>query len=335
MRDQDELARRFEQHRRRLRDIAYRMLGSVSEAEDAVQETWLRYASTTAAQDGEVRAVDGGAASDAGMDASAAEGSTGGGRPAEIRNPAAWLTTVVSRICLDLLRARTARREESVDWTEAAEPVPAHPAADFNEPESEAVLADSVGRALLVVLEFLSPDERVAFVLHDMFAVPFGAIAPIVGRTPSTAKKLASRARLRVHGQSSTTTVTFDHRHEVVAAFLAASRSGDIERLLRVLAPDVVRVADPAVLPPGVPAVVRGAGEVAEETVLLRGRSLTAGPALIDGVAGIVVAPHGRLAAVIEVEVIDDRVARYEIVADPVRLQRLTIHALGEFSAAG
>ncbi len=277
------------------------MLGSVGEAEDAVQEAWLRYAS-------------------------AADG-TG---PAEIRNSAAWLTTVVSRICLDLLRARTARREDPVDWAEASEKVSVPPPAGYREPESEAVLNDSVGRALLVVLRFLSPDERVAFVLHDMFAVPFDEIAPIVGRTPATAKKLASRARLRVRGESVTATVEFDHQREVVAAFLAASRSGDIQRLLTVLAPDVVRVADPAVLPPGVPTTARGAAGVAKETVLLRDRSLVAGLALIDGTVGIVVAPHGRLAAVLLLTVTGDWVAAYEVVAAPERLNALTVTVLPE-----
>ena len=330
MRDQDDVARHFEEHRGRLRDIAYRLLGSVSEAEDAVQEAWFRFAGA-AAPDAEAGSPgDGSPVPDAGIGAHSADGATRVGRPAEIRNPAAWLTTVVSRICLDLLRARTARREELVDWAESSEQVQPSPAAGYREPESEAVLNDSVGRALLVVLRFLSPDERVAFVLHDLFAVPFDQIAPIVGRTPATAKKLASRSRIRVRGEISTDTVELEHQREVVAAFLAASRSGDIQRLLTVLAPDVVRVADPAVLPPGVPTVVRGATEVAKETVLLRDRSLTAGPALIDGEIGIVVAPHGSLAAVLLLTVIGNRVAAYEVVADPARLHALTVTVMPE-----
>ncbi|MEU6562233.1 sigma factor [Nocardia nova] len=354
MRDQDELVRGFEERRARLRDIAYRMLGSVSEAEDAVQETWLRYASaatrthgTTGTSD-RTDASDDGSGGPDGATAAAAVPDAGGGRSDgaaatpggeaavsddgvrrsdEIRNPAAWLTTVVSRICLDQLRTRTARREELVDWAEAPEQPQS---TDYREPESEAVLNDSIGRALLVVLRLLSPDERVAFVLHDMFAVPFDEIAPIVDRTPATTKKLASRARLRVRGESLTTTAEFDQHREVVEAFLAASRSGDIQRLLTVLAPDVVRVADPAILPPGVPITRRGATEVAKETVLLRDRSQVAGLALIDGAVGIVVAPHGRLAAVLLVTVIGDRVAAYEVVAAPERLHALTVSVLPE-----
>ncbi|AHH22168.1 putative RNA polymerase sigma factor [Nocardia nova SH22a] len=313
MRDQEDLARGFEEHRDRLRDIAYRMLGSVSEAEDAVQEAWLRYAGAAMRTHGTTGSSDRTAASDDGVR-----------RSDEIRNPAAWLTTVVSRICLDQLRSRAAR-PVPVDWTEVPEPPQS---TDYREPESEAVLNDSIGRALLVVLRFLSPDERVAFVLHDMFAVPFDEIAPIVDRTPATTKKLASRARIRVRGELPTTTTEFDQHREVVEAFLAASRSGDIHRLLTVLAPDVVRVADPALLPPGVPATVRGADEVAKETVLLRERSLVAGLALVDGAVGIVVAPHGHLAAVLMVTVREDRVAAYEVIAAPERLAAMTITVL-------
>ncbi|MGA4787122.1 sigma-70 family RNA polymerase sigma factor [Nocardia sp. AB354] len=331
MRDRDELARRFERHRDLLRDIAYRMLGSLHEAEDAVQEAWLRLdraASATETTRGERGVADG----------SAVEGRAADGFG--IDNLAAWLTTVVSRICLDQLRSRTARREEFVD------PVDRSAALDsagteagsrsgaFTEPEPEALLADSVGRAMLVVLHALSPDERVAFVLHDMFAVPFGDIAPIVGRTTATTKKLASRARQRVRGDSSTPPAELARHREVVTAFLSAARAGDLGALLAVLAPDVVRTADPAVLPPGIAAVVRGAAAVAEETVLLRNRSQVAGVALIDGAVGVVVAPAGRLAAVLLVTVRGDRVTAYDVVADPERLAALTVTVLPEYGTA-
>ncbi|MEV5648210.1 sigma factor [Nocardia sp. NPDC052254] len=323
MRDQDILARSFEEHRGRLRDIAYRMLGSIGEAEDAVQETWLRYANVAVPPDSAAARM----SEDEENDRSADAAERGSGA-IEIRNPAAWLTTVVSRICLDQLRVRTARREDPVDWAAAPEQLLSFPDTGYREPEAEAVLHDSVGRALLVVLRFLSPDERVAFVLHDMFAVPFDEIAPIVGRTPATTKKLASRARLRVRGESAMAAEEFHHRHEVVSAFLAAARSGDLRQLLDVLAPDVVRVADPAVLPPGVATTVRGAGEVAKETILLRSRSRVAGLALIDGDIGIVVAPHGVLAATLELVISGDRVVRYEVTADPIRLQRKSIRVI-------
>ncbi|WP_227979214.1 sigma-70 family RNA polymerase sigma factor [Nocardia spumae] len=303
MRDREELARRFEGHRDLLGDIAYRMLGSIAEAEDAVQDAWLRLDRAHTVRE-----------------------------PAapEIENLAAWLTTVVSRICLDRLRSRAARKEDLVDPVDrtAAAPAGAAPGAVYEEPESEALLADSVGRALLVVLRTLGPDERVAFVLHDLFAVPFDEIAPIVGRTAATTKKLASRARQRVRGASAIPEPDLVRQREVVTAFLAAARAGDIGRLLNVLSPDVVRTADPEVLPPGVASLVRGATAVAEETVLLRGRSRVAGLALVDGRVGLVVAPHGRLAAALLLSVREDRVAAYEVVAAAGRLDALTIAVL-------
>ncbi|MYW63968.1 sigma-70 family RNA polymerase sigma factor [Streptomyces sp. SID8379] len=288
---QDELARRFEEHRGQLRGVAYRLLGSLNDADDAVQEAWLRLSRTDAA------AID---------------------------NLAAWLRTVVSRICLDLLRSRSARREEFVGnlpdeiWDEG----------DGTGPESEAVLVDAVGRALLVVLDALSPAERVAFVLHDLFAVPFAEIAPIVERTPVTTKKLASRARQRVQGASTVPAPELDRQRHVVDAFLTAARDGDLNALLAVLAPDVVRHADPLTLPPGAPARVRGADEVARETVLLRRNAHFAATALIDGRPGIVVAPRGRLLLALTVTVTDGRVAAYEVIADPERLAELRISLL-------
>lgn len=299
MRDRDDLARRFEQHRDLLRDIAYRIVGSLGEAEDAVQEAWLRLDRATAA----------------------------GRRAGEIGNLAAWLTTVVSRICLDQLRSRAARNEELVDPANPGA-APAAGGVRYAEPETEAVLADSVGRALLVVMRALGPEERVAFVLHDMFAVPFDDIAPIVGRTAATTKKLASRARHRVRGDTAIPTTELARHRDVVDAFLSAARAGDLDALLAVLAPDVVRTADRAILPPGIAPVVRGAAAVAQETVFLRNRSQAAGLALIDGTVGIVVAPAGRLAAVLRVTVHDDKVTAYEVVADPERLGALTVTVL-------
>ncbi|MEV6320704.1 sigma-70 family RNA polymerase sigma factor [Nocardia sp. NPDC051787] len=281
------LTREFESQRDHLHAVAYRMLGSPAEADDAVQETWLRLARHDVA---------------------------------EVRNLPGWLTTVVSRICLDMLRATAARREDPLDDVDRLED-------DDNEPEREAVLIESVGRALLVVLDRLGPDERVAFVLHDLFAVPFDQIGPIVGRTTATAKKLASRARQRVRGDGAAPADLAAQQH-VVDAFLDAARGGDLDRLLTVLAPDVLRTADPAAVPAGLPATVRGASAVARETVLLRRRSRLAALALVDGVVGILVAPHGRLLLALTVAVRGDRVAAYEVIADPARLRQLPITML-------
>lgn len=290
MRAEDMLARRFETHRGHLRAVAYRMLGSVSEADDAVQEAWLRLAR----HDTE-----------------------------DVENLVGWLTTVVSRICLDMLRSRAARREDPIDLlAELGD------AAYDSDPEHEAVLIDSVGRALLVVLDTLGPDERVAFVLHDLFAVPFDQIAPIVGRTTATTKKLASRARQRAQGESTATATELAEQRHVVEAFLTAARGGDLDALLAVLAPDVVRVADPAALPAGVAAVVRGARAVAEETVLLQRRSRVATLAVVNGAVGILVAPRGKLLLALTVTVRADRIAGYQVIADPARLRALDIAVL-------
>ncbi|QMU75820.1 sigma-70 family RNA polymerase sigma factor [Streptacidiphilus sp. PB12-B1b] len=293
----DGLARQFEEHRGRLRAVAYRMLGSLDEAEDAVQESWLRLSRV---------------------------------RPQEIGNLAAWLTTVVSRVCLDQLRSRRTRPVELV-----GEQLPERVAEadDDAGPESEALLVDSVGRALLVVLDRLAPAERVAFVLHDLFAVPFDQIAPIVERSPVTTKKLASRARLRVQGTPAVSGAHLAEQRRVVEAFLSAARGGDLAALLAVLAPDVVRRADPAVLPTGVAALVRGAASVARETVVLGRRARFAEPALVDGVVGVVVAPHGRLALVLTVDVAAGRVAGYEVIAAPGRLDRLDLAVLPPVNA--
>jgi RNA polymerase sigma factor (sigma-70 family) len=292
MNSPDRLAERFEAHRGQLRAVAYRMLGSLSDADDAVQEAWLRLSRLSS--------------SDAGA----------------IENLEAWLRTAVSRLCLDMLRTRTSRREEPLDWHAPAA------AAQDGDPEQEALLLDSVGRAMLVVLDALAPAERVAFVLHDLFAVPFDEIAPVVGRTPATAKKLASRARLRVRGAPAVPRAELARQRSVVEAFLAAARSGDLDALLAVLAPDVVRRADPAVLQPGGQPVLSGADAVARQTLVLGPRARFAEPALVNGMVGAVIAPHGRLQLVLAVAVTGGRVAGYDVIADPARLARLELAVL-------
>jgi RNA polymerase sigma factor (sigma-70 family) len=289
------LAERFEAQRGHLQAVAYRMLGSLSEAEDAVQETWLRLER---------------------IDAD------------EVANLAGWLTTVVSRVCLDMLRSRTARREELVG--QQLPPDAGSGSGAQSDPEQEAVLADSVGRALLVVLDALGPAERIAFVLHDMFAVPFDEIAPIVDRTPATAKKLASRARQRIRGIPAVSGAQLARNRDVVEAFLAASRAGDLNAVVAVLAPDVVRRADAAALPAGRALEVRGAQNVAKEIVVFGRNARFAEPALVDGAVGIVVAPQGRLLLVLAITVDGDRISEYELIADPARLAGLELAVLGE-----
>src|SRR2546425_4072347 len=250
MDERDWLADRFEAHRSHLRSVAYRMLGSAGEADDAVQEAWIRLSRSGAA---------------------------------DVENLGGWLTTVVSRVCLDMLRSRTARREEPLDPpVHEATPGPGLP--DGIDPEQEALLADSVGPALLVVLETLAPAERLAFVLHDMFAVPFDEIATIVGRSPAAARQLASRARRRVQGATAPD-VDRARQRAVVDAFLAASRGGDFAALLAVLDPDVVLRADPTAGRMGATAEGRGAKAVAQA---FKGRAQAAQPALVNGAAGLV-----------------------------------------------
>ncbi|MEV7971135.1 sigma-70 family RNA polymerase sigma factor [Sphaerisporangium sp. NPDC088356] len=290
----DGLAERFETHRSHLRGVAYRMLGSLTEAEDAVQEVWPRLSRA---------------------DLSGVE------------NLAGWLTTVVSRVCLDMLRSRRSRPEEP-----AGRPGPdlASDPGEGGDPEHEALLADSVGRALLVVLDRLAPDERIAFVLHDMFAVPFDQIAPIVARSPVAAKKLASRARNRVRGTPEVPGAELARHRHVVDAFLAASRGGDMNALLAVLAPDVVRRADRAALPAGGTAEIRGARVVAEEAVVFARHSRFAEPALVNGAVGIVVAPRGRLLIALTIAIEGDRIAAFEVITDPARLHRLDLAVLDD-----
>lgn len=284
----DWLAERFEAERGRLRAVAYRMLGSAAEAEDAVQETWLRLA--RADSDG-------------------------------IDNLGGFLTTVIARICLDMLRARKSRHEEPID-----EPLPDVPAGEEASPERDRLLADSVGVAMLVVLDRLAPAERVAFVLHDMFDLPFETIAPIVGRTPAAARQLASRARRRVQGTRESEGGDPARRRAVVEAFLAASRRGDFEALLTVLDPDVVFRADAVAVEMGGPAELRGAAAVAE---LFKGKAQAAKPALVEGEPGVAVAFHGRLRIVLRLAFDGERIAGIETVADPAHLKALDVTILG------
>ncbi len=297
--EQDDLACRFQAQRGHLRAVAYRMLGSLTEAEDAVQESWLRLARA---------------------DVSGVE------------NLTAWLRTVVSRVCLDMLRARAARREELAG--RVPEGGCGTGTGAGGDPEAEALLAESVGRALLVVLDRLAPAERAAFVLHDMFAVPFGEIAPIVGRSPVAAKKLASRARYRVRGAPAIRGPELAARRQVVEAFLAASRAGDIGAVLAVLAPGVVRRADAAALPAGRALEARGPRAVAEEIAVFGRNARFAEPALVDGDAGLVIAPRGRLLLAITFVIEHGRIAAYDLVADPTRLHNLTLATLAPIPAA-
>jgi len=279
----------FEPHRSHLRGVAYRMLGSMTEAEDAVQETWLRLS----------RSAD----------------------PA-ITSMGAWLTTVVGRVCIDLLRARQARRETYVGtWL----PEPVVTADDADGPDEQAILSDFVGMAMLVVLETLSPPERLAFVLHDMFGLPFDEIAPILDRTPTAARQLASRARRRVRGAPTTPDPDLSRQRTVVAAFLAAARAGDFEALIEVLHPDVVFRADTGGRPLA-PALVSGADAVARHAAEHGPRFATlCRPALVNGAAGIIARAPAGVIAVAGLTVIDDHVAAIDIILDPEKLAVLAI----------
>ena len=325
------LATRFEAERGRLQAIAYRMLGSSSEAEDAVQESWLRLS----------RALAGHAASapepapepepDDAPEPASEPDAAADAADSPIRNLPGWLTTTVSRICLDMLRTRASRREDLVDQPTLAAAAVASPFAA--EPEDEALLADATGRALLVVLDRLSPAERVAFVLHDAFAVPFDEIAHVVDRTPQTTKKLASRARLKVRGSAesvATPASELARQRRIVDRFLSAARSGDLRAIIEILAPDVVRRADQAALAPGRPLEVRGADSVAKEIALFGQGSRVAEPALVNGTVGILVAPRGRLhlALAITIAAKADLIAAYDLIADPARLASLDLTVL-------
>ena len=291
MDDRDWLAQRFEVHRPHLRAVAYRMLGSASEADDAVQEAWLR------------------------LDRADNDG---------IENLGGWLTTVVARICLDLLRARTARHEEPLG-TRLPDPTE-HP-QNGSDPEHEALLAEGVGLALLVVLDTLTPAERLAFVLHDMFAVPFDQIAAILGRSPNAAKMLASRARRRVQGTAAVPDTDPSRQRAVVEAFLAASRGGDLEALVAVLDPEVVLRADHTAVALGAFGQVRGAAAVADT---FSGRARFTRPALVDGAAGAVWAPGGRPRVVFAFTIGGGKIVAIDLLADPERLRRLNLAILDD-----
>ena len=299
MAEHDEwLVERFEEHRPRLRSVAYRMLGSTSEAEDAVQEAWLRLSRL---------------------------GASG------IDNLGGWLTTVVARVCLNMLRSRRSRREEALEGP-LGEPLGAHVPdpivgrLDGADPEHEALLADGVGLALLVVLETLSPAERLAFVLHDTFGVPFAEIAPIVGRSPAAARQLASRARNRVRGAAPAPETNLARQREVVDAFLAASRGGDFGALLAVLDPEVVLRADNGAA--GASRLVRGARAVANQALTYSRLAPFSQPALVNGAAGAVTAPGGVPRAIMGFTVARGKIVEIDILADPERLGRLDLRAI-------
>jgi RNA polymerase sigma-70 factor (ECF subfamily) len=298
MDEQEWLAQRFEEHRTHLRAVAYRMLGSLSEADDALQETWLRLSRSN----------------------------TSG-----LENLGGWLTTVVGRVCLnmllDMLRSRKSRREESLD-VHVPEPIVSR--EDGIDPEHEALLADSVGLALLAVLETLTPAERLAFVLHDMFAVPFEEIAPIVGRSEVATRQLASRARRRVQGAALDPDADLARQREVVDAFFAASRDGDFDTLLAVLDPDVVLRIDGGAVRAGLSREVRGAAAVAEQTLTFSRLSPFIRRALVNGVAGVVVAPRGRPFAVMGFTVRGGKIVEIDVLADPERLGRLDLAVLDD-----
>ena len=292
MDDQEWLAKRFEEHRARLRAVAYRMLGSLSEADDAVQEAWLRL--------------------------SLADTS-------DVENLGGWLTTVVARVSLNMLRSRRSRREEPLG---VHLPEPIIDRADGADPEHQALLADSVGLALLVVLETLAPAERLAFVLHDMFAVPFDEIAPIVERSPDAARQLASRARRRVQGERTVPDTGLDRQREVVDAFMAAAREGDFAALVAVLDPDVVVRADMGAVP-GASREVRGAEAVASQALMYSRHGVLARPALINGVAGAVSLRDGKAISVGAFTVSGGKIVAIDILADPARLSQLDLTILG------
>jgi RNA polymerase sigma factor (sigma-70 family) len=298
------LTERFEENRPRLRGVAYRMLGSLSEAEDAVQEAWLR-----------LNRID----------------------AATIDHLGGWLTTVVSRVCLDVLRSRKLRREEPIG-PQVIEPSVIR--GEGADPEGEAVLADSVGVALLVVLEALTPAERLAFVLHDLFDMPFDEIGPIVGRTAGAAKQLASRARRRVRGSPAPTDAGRARQREVVEAFLKATRAGDLQGLLAILDPDAVihidavarvdgvtRVDAPAA-EAGKPRELKGAQAWAPQFIALARGMRFVQPALIDGTVGVIFAPRGKLTRVLSFTFADNKVARVDVIADPAHFRELDIAVL-------
>jgi RNA polymerase sigma factor (sigma-70 family) len=289
------LADRFEEHRPHLRAVAYRMLGSLSEADDAVQDAWLRVSRAGAG---------------------------------EVENLGGWLTTIVARICLNVLRSRTTRREVSLD---GHLPDPVVSIERVRQPEEEAVLADSVGLALLVVLDTLTPAERLAFVLHDMFQLPFEEIAPMVGRSPEAARQLASRARRRIKGaQIPAPDPDLARQREVVDAFFRATRGGEFDSLVALLDPDVVLRSDYGGRRPSAPKVIHGAAAVARQALIgaLPGAELH--PALVNGAAGMVITVHGRPFAVMGFTVVNDKIIEIDAIADPERVGRIATAVLSE-----
>ncbi len=285
------LAEQFEAERPHLRAVAYRMLGSLSEADDAVQESWLHLSRSNTSV---------------------------------VENLGGWLTTAVARICLDMLRSRNSRREESL---EASVPEPIMSRESGINPEDEALLADSVGLALLVVLDTLTPAERLAFVLHDIFAVPFDEIARVVERSPTAARQLASRARRRVRGVATVPDADLTYQRKVVNAFLAASRAGNFDALLALLDPDVVFRHDVTAVPAGASPEVRGAASVARQ---FSGGAQGARPALVNGAVGLVVARQGRLFLVLNLTVTHGKIVEINVVADPARLRQLRLSVLDD-----
>jgi RNA polymerase sigma factor (sigma-70 family) len=284
----------FEKNRGHLQAVAYRMLGSLSEAEDAVQETWLRLSRSDAAV---------------------------------IENLGGWLTTVVARVCLDTLRSRASRREEALEGgvSEGVEN-----RQGVSDPEQEMLLADSIGVALLVVLDRLTPAERIAFVLHDTFDVSFDEIASIVGRSPDAARQLASRARHRVRGAAASSQTDLNQQRHVVDAFLAALRAGDVEGLITVLDPEVAVRVDEAAARPGAPREIRGAKNWAKGAVAYAHLARVAQPMLVDGAVGLVWAPGGRLSRALRFTITSGKIVHVEIIADPARLRELDLAVLEE-----
>jgi RNA polymerase sigma-70 factor (ECF subfamily) len=294
MNENDCLAPQFEEHRPQLRAVAYRMLGSLSEAEDAVQETWLRLHRTDSN---------------------------------DIENLGGWLTTVISRICLNVLRSRKTQQEQPLTGPGSSSGEQHLTSRDHaSDPETEAVLADSVSLAMLVVLDTLSPSERVAFVLHDVFEAPFEEIAPIVDRTPAATRKLASRARRRVQESPANSTVDLARQREVVDAFLAAARGGDFETLVTLLDPEIVFRSDNDAMFAGAAEGVRGVSAVAR--LAARSGAVAALPALVDGTAAVVIAPGGRLIMVLKLAFSGKQITGIEAIGDPARLDQLEIALL-------
>lgn len=294
MQGQDWLAERFEENRGNLRGVAYRMLGSLNEADDAVQEAWLRLSRSNAN---------------------------------EIENLGGWLTTVVSRVCLDILRSRKSRREESME-AQLSEPVAIPtPAID---PEREAVMADAVGVALLVVLDRLNPSERLAFVLHDLFAVSFEEIGNVLGKSAMATRQLASRARRRVQGAPANPEIEVSGKRKMIASFLKALRAGDVPGLVAVLDPEFVIHIDKFSTPDGAPRVIHGPEVWAQQAVIFSKGAKFVQAVLVDGDPAILFAPHGHLTRVLRLTFAGDRIAAIEIIGDPSRLEQMDLAVFGE-----